>query len=58
MLQDRGFLVRSDHGWELEAGDQLPLPETVQGMIAARLDSLPPEEKELIQNAAVIGKVF
>jgi hypothetical protein len=34
------------------------LPETVQGMIAARLDTLPPEEKELVQDAAVIGKVF
>jgi class 3 adenylate cyclase len=60
MLQDRGFLVRSRHGWELEldAHDKLPLPETVQGLIAARLDSLSSEEKELVQNAAVIGKVF
>jgi class 3 adenylate cyclase len=58
MLQDRGFLVRGQHGWELETHDQLPLPETVQGMIAARLDSLSVDEKELIQNAAVIGKVF
>jgi class 3 adenylate cyclase/tetratricopeptide (TPR) repeat protein len=58
MLQDRGFLVRSRHGWELEDHDNLPLPETVQGMIAARLDSLSTDEKELVQNAAVIGKVF
>jgi class 3 adenylate cyclase len=34
------------------------LPETVQGIIAARLDALPAEEKLLVQNAAVIGKVF
>jgi class 3 adenylate cyclase/tetratricopeptide (TPR) repeat protein len=34
------------------------LPETVQGMIAARLDTLPREEKELLQDAAVVGKVF
>ena len=34
------------------------LPETVQGIIAARLDALAPEEKALLQNAAVIGKVF
>src|SRR5436190_117564 len=58
MLQDRGFLVRGGGGWELEAHAKLPLPESVQGMIAARLDALPAEEKELIQNAAVIGKVF
>ena len=34
------------------------LPETVQGIIAARLDALSGEEKLLIQDAAVIGKVF
>jgi class 3 adenylate cyclase/tetratricopeptide (TPR) repeat protein len=58
MLQDRGFLVRSPSGWQLTHTDELPLPETVQGMIAARLDALAPAEKELIQDAAVIGKVF
>ncbi|TMJ94117.1 MAG: hypothetical protein E6G67_10455 [Actinobacteria bacterium] len=36
----------------------LPLPESVQGIIAARLDALPTEEKLLIQDAAVIGKGF
>jgi class 3 adenylate cyclase len=34
------------------------LPESVQGIIAARLDSLPADEKALLQDAAVIGKVF
>jgi class 3 adenylate cyclase len=34
------------------------LPESVQGIIAARLDALAPEEKSLLQNAAVLGKVF
>ncbi len=38
--------------------DELPLPETVQGIIAARLDGLDPEEKALLQDAGVIGKVF
>jgi class 3 adenylate cyclase/tetratricopeptide (TPR) repeat protein len=38
--------------------DDAPLPSTVQGIIAARLDALPPEEKQLVQDAAVIGKVF
>jgi class 3 adenylate cyclase/tetratricopeptide (TPR) repeat protein len=43
---------------EREDADELALPETVQGIIAARLDALPVEEKSLLQNAAVIGKVF
>jgi class 3 adenylate cyclase len=34
------------------------LPETVQGIVAARLDTLSREEKELLQDAAVIGNVF
>ncbi|HEY6396772.1 MAG TPA: hypothetical protein VIX82_04890, partial [Solirubrobacteraceae bacterium] len=38
--------------------DELPLPETVQGIIAARLDALAVEEKRLLQDAAVMGKVF
>ena len=38
--------------------DELPMPETVQGIIAARLDGLDPEEKALLQDAAVVGKVF
>ena len=44
----------------LERGsvDDLPLPEGVQGLIAARVDSLPAEEKALLQDAAVMGKVF
>jgi class 3 adenylate cyclase len=58
MLQDRGFLVRRDGTWRLEREGELPLPETVQGMIAARLDALSREEKGLVQDAAVIGKVF
>jgi tetratricopeptide (TPR) repeat protein len=43
---------------ERRDGEELPLPETVQGIIAARLDALPAEEKSLLQSAAVIGKVF
>ena len=34
------------------------LPETVQGIIAARLDVLDREEKELLQDAAVLGRMF
>jgi class 3 adenylate cyclase/tetratricopeptide (TPR) repeat protein len=41
-----------------ERGSVENLPESVQGIIAARLDGLPPEEKALLQDAAVIGKVF
>ena len=38
--------------------DELPLPENVQGIIAARLDMLEPEQKSLVQDAAAVGKTF
>ena len=44
---------------ELVTGDgDLPMPESVQGIVAARLDALPEEEKTLLQDASVLGKVF
>ncbi len=38
--------------------EEVPLPNSVQALIAARLDTLSPERKSLLQDAAVIGKVF
>ena len=36
----------------------MPFPESLQALIAARLDTLPLDRKQLLQDAAVIGKVF
>jgi class 3 adenylate cyclase/tetratricopeptide (TPR) repeat protein len=58
MLQDRGFLRREEGTWRFEEAGDLPLPESVQGIVAARLDALPTEEKALVQDASVLGKVF
>jgi class 3 adenylate cyclase len=41
-----------------ERGDVAELPETVQGMIAARLDLLRSEEKVVLQDGAVLGRSF
>jgi class 3 adenylate cyclase/tetratricopeptide (TPR) repeat protein len=43
---------------ERGSGEELPLPESVQGIIAARLDLLAAAEKLLLHDAAVIGRVF
>ncbi|MEO5576576.1 MAG: AAA family ATPase [Gaiellaceae bacterium] len=43
---------------ERDPVDDLPLPETVQGLIAARIDVLTPEEKAILHDAAVLGKAF
>ncbi len=34
------------------------IPDTLQALIAARIDRLPPEAKALLQRAAVIGRTF
>jgi class 3 adenylate cyclase/tetratricopeptide (TPR) repeat protein len=39
-------------------GGQLLLPETVQALIAARLDTLSPELKALLHDASVVGRTF
>jgi class 3 adenylate cyclase len=57
MLRDRGLLRREGETWRQERGD-VEVPETVQGIIAARLDALASEEKELLQAASIVGKVF
>ncbi|CAN5167214.1 hypothetical protein BH09ACT13_BH09ACT13_11350 [soil metagenome] len=39
-------------------GGELVLPETVQALIAARLDTLSPELKTLLHDASVVGRIF
>jgi class 3 adenylate cyclase/tetratricopeptide (TPR) repeat protein len=57
MLADRGYLKKVGGSWRLDRAEELPLPESVQGIIAARLDALAPQDKALLQDAAVLGKV-
>jgi tetratricopeptide (TPR) repeat protein len=41
-----------------EGGEGSALPDTVQGVLAARLDSLRPFERRLVQQASVVGRTF
>jgi predicted ATPase len=43
---------------ERGSAEDMPLPETLQGIVAARLDGLSAEEKAVLQDASVVGKVF
>jgi class 3 adenylate cyclase/tetratricopeptide (TPR) repeat protein len=58
LLRDRELLVRKGRTLVLAEGAEVPFPEGIQALIAARLDTLPAERKQLLQDAAVIGKVF
>jgi class 3 adenylate cyclase/tetratricopeptide (TPR) repeat protein len=41
-----------------QRGTDAEMPDSVQGVIAARLDGLDPADKTLLQHAAVFGRVF
>ncbi len=59
MLLDRG-LVAQDGARYVVTGDvrDLEVPETLQALVAARLDNLEVGERALLQDAAVIGQSF
>jgi predicted ATPase len=42
----------------VEGGDPERVPPTIQALLAARLDSLPDEERELLERASVVGLEF
>ena len=58
MLTDRGLLEEHGAALQLSKAADVAVPDTVQALIAARLDTLAPESKALLHDAAVIGKVF
>jgi class 3 adenylate cyclase/tetratricopeptide (TPR) repeat protein len=55
-LVEMGVLGWERGAYRLDTALQsLQVPATVQAVLAARIDRLPPEEKQLLQTAAVIG---
>ncbi len=58
-LIDQGLLERRDGSWTMsELPDGFVMPDTVQAVVAARIDLLGPAEKEALQAASVIGRTF
>jgi class 3 adenylate cyclase/tetratricopeptide (TPR) repeat protein len=59
MLVDDGLLRNSEGRWVL-ATDALTtiVPPTIQALLAARLDRLPPTNRVVVGRASVIGRVF
>jgi class 3 adenylate cyclase/tetratricopeptide (TPR) repeat protein len=59
MLLDRGFLVREGAVYRPTGSiGSLEVPETLHALIAARLDGLSDDERQLVQVASVLGKSF
>ncbi|HVC22755.1 MAG TPA: adenylate/guanylate cyclase domain-containing protein [Candidatus Dormibacteraeota bacterium] len=59
MLVDRGVLVERDGAYEVVGRlADLEIPQSLHALIQSRLDALPPSQRSLLQDAAVLGKTF
>jgi len=60
MLIEDGVIIRGDPHWRVEASrlEEVHVPPTLTGVLQARLDSLPLEERTVLQQASVVGRVF
>ena len=59
MLIEAGHLGQRDGGWHaLDDVAGASTPPTIQALLAARLDQLPPQERVVLERAAVVGRLF
>jgi len=58
VLFEQGVLARNGAVRLVRPLTEIKVPPTVQAILAARIDRLPPDEKELLQTLAVLGKEF
>src|SRR4051812_10677786 len=59
MLIDRGALAEKDGRWTAaERPDEFPIPDSVHGVIAARIDLLGADERRALRECAVVGREF
>ncbi len=58
-LIDEGAIVREADRWRAATNIvDVRIPDTIQAVLAARIDLLEPVEKRALQRAAVVGRVF
>lgn len=58
-LIDSKALAFEDGRWQMNrAFKETDIPSTIHGIIASRMDQLDPEDKRILQEAAVIGRAF
>ena len=59
-LIEEGVIVRGPERWGVAPGklSGIRVPPTLQGVLQARIDALPRRERETLQVASVVGRVF
>jgi class 3 adenylate cyclase len=56
---DQGALVQSRDGWQTTAAiNEVDVPDSVQGVVLARVDAMDDQAREILQAASVIGRRF
>ena len=60
ILIEDGVIQTGDDRWEVRTDRlaQVRVPGTLTGLLQARLDSLSPDERTILQRAAVVGRIF
>jgi class 3 adenylate cyclase/tetratricopeptide (TPR) repeat protein len=60
MLVEEQVILKGEEAWYIEPERlaQIEVPPTLAGVLQARLDSLPPQEKVVLQQASVVGRLF
>jgi len=59
MLIDRGAIVQEgDHWVANERVASIEIPDTIHGLLLARIDRLPQESRRTLRVASVIGRQF
>jgi hypothetical protein len=59
MLIDRGALARENGRWSVRSTlDSVDLPDSVHGVIAARIDLLEPSSRDGLRRCSAVGRVF
>ena len=59
LWEDEGMFVGGDRRGELTVGTgELPIPSSIQALLAARLDGLIEYERAVLERGAVIGQIF
>ena len=57
-LFEAGAIVHDDRGWRIEPTVTPEIPMTVEKVILSRIDNLPPETRDTLTAAAVLGRTF
>src|SRR5439155_21652200 len=58
LLRDQGILASQISAPAIERRTQNQVPPAIEGIISARLDTLSPDQRRLLRDAAVVGEIF